>query len=1059
LSWRSFAKLSQQSILIAAALAVATPGWALDNVSLQLKWLHQFQFAGYYAALERGFYRDAGLDVAIREGGPTIDTAAAVREGKADFGVCGTEVLLGKPDARPLVVLGVIFQHSAAIILVPSRAHVSTLADLKGHRLMDTPGVDVLAAMLKQEGVDYASLPRVQHNGDPRDLVEGKADAMIAYSTNEPFVLEQLGIPYQSFSPRAFGFDFYGDNLCTSADAVKAHPERTRAFLAASLKGWAYALAHKEEVVQLILSRYSKRKSRDALLFEANESEELIQPRLIELGSQTTERWQSIANTYHDLGMLADARLPDTLIYRPRGGLIDRWLRPLLVGLVLIAVGAILLRFAYERILTSPLAPSLTRPKLSAIMAGLFVGLSIPVLIFVLLYSYHRNSQAIIATLHEDVGRSRQASIESMQTMIGDVASTLRLVAEVAAADQGFFRKEQSRDTLYQALTSAAEIDAVYVSFEDGYHRVVTRIDDDRRRSDPKIPAAANWHSSYIDDFAAGDDRRRHRTFFDIWGHTIGQYDVPSTLDVTSLPGYAAARESGALVVTEPAINPDTGHPIIYVRVPILRDGAFLGCATANLTFSVLSQFLATHRASPHSKTIIADPDDGRIIVASENENSVRVVGDQIEVAKLENVSDADVREAYRLQTQTNRDEFLFRSPRDGAELSASFSRFPESFGHPWEAIVLTPTSDFIGYLEATNRQIIAMIIALTAGEFLLIYYLSRRLSRPIESISQDLQSVENLAFELRPSRPSKVREIAQLQSAASLLRNSLMSFSAFAPVDVVRGLIKSGIPLALGVEKRCLTILFSDLENFSSRAEQSNPDDLLAQMSVYFEQVSRAISDEQGTVDKFIGDGVMAFWGAPHPLPDHALRACAGALRAARRMERVNARWRAEGRPTFRVRIGLNSAEVLVGNVGSSDRFSYTAMGDGVNVAARLEGVNKGLGTTICISDSVFDAVSDKIVARPIRRVTVKGRKQAFMIYELLGIVGSEDPELTPRANDKTLSDMSLAASDCFEQGSFSEAAYRYRAILKMFPDDPVAQAMLQEATAHCAPAVAAGV
>jgi ABC-type nitrate/sulfonate/bicarbonate transport system substrate-binding protein len=139
---------------------------------------------------------------------------------------------------------------------------------------------------------------------------------MVAYSTNEPFVLGQLGVPYQTFSPRAFGFDFYGDNLCTTAERVKTHPASVRAFLAASLQGWKYALDHKEEIVQLILSRYSTQKPHDALLYEAIQSEALIQPQLIELGSQTVLRWQSIADTYHDLGMLANSRLPDGLSYQ-----------------------------------------------------------------------------------------------------------------------------------------------------------------------------------------------------------------------------------------------------------------------------------------------------------------------------------------------------------------------------------------------------------------------------------------------------------------------------------------------------------------------------------------------------------------------------------------------------------------------------------------------------------------------------------------------------------------------------------------------------------------------
>jgi adenylate cyclase len=214
--------------------------------------------------------------------------------------------------------------------------------------------------------------------------------------------------------------------------------------------------------------------------------------------------------------------------------------------------------------------------------------------------------------------------------------------------------------------------------------------------------------------------------------------------------------------------------------------------------------------------------------------------------------------------------------------------------------------------------------------------------------------------------------------------------------------------------------------------------------MSVYFEQVTRAISDEQGTVDKFIGDGIMAFWGAPLTLPDHVLRACAGALRAVRRMERVNEAWRADKKPALRIRIGLNCAEVLVGNIGSSDRFSYTAIGDGVNVAARLEGMNKTFGTTICVSDSVFNAVASEIVARPLRHVQVKGRKQDFMIYELVGLANTNDPELEVRPADRRLCEMTWLASKCFKAGDLEGAGRRYREILQRFPDDGVAKSML---------------
>ena len=162
-----------------------------------------------------------------------------------------------------------------------------------------------------------------------------------------------------------------------------------------------------------------------------------------------------------------------------------------------------------------------------------------------------------------------------------------------------------------------------------------------------------------------------------------------------------------------------------------------------------------------------------------------------------------------------------------------------------------------------------------------------------------------------------------------------------------------------------------------------------------------------------------------------------------------MNEAWRAEGKSTLRMRIGLNTADVLVGNVGSTERFSYTVMGDGVNVAARLEGMNKAFGTTICISDTVFDVVASEVVARPLRRVQVKGRKQEFMVYELLAMAKSDDPELEIRPADKSLSEMTWVASKSFDRGDLEEAARRYRDILGEFPNDPVAKAML----AACSP------
>jgi class 3 adenylate cyclase/ABC-type nitrate/sulfonate/bicarbonate transport system substrate-binding protein len=1034
-------------------LAASHPAAALDAVSMQLKWKHQFQFAGYYQALEQGFYRDAGLDVTIREGGPGIDVAETLASGKADFGVCGTSVLREWTLGRRLVVLAAIFQRSPAVILVARRADINSVSDLRGRTLMDTPGSDEIAAMLKRERVDYAALPRVAHEGNPRDLLAGRADAMVAYSTNEPFVLEQLGAAYRTFSPAASGVDSYGDNLCTSEAQVKAHPDRVAAFRAASVKGWAYALANKEATVDLILKSYPGKRSREALLFEAEHTEPLVGRDPDRIGEQDPARWRSIAATYHKLGLLTDDTLPAALIYGANDGSLRRWLIPLLLVPVGLATAALVgyrsrrsLRGTLVRRVALRLVAAIGQPRLSLIMSLLFIGLSIPILIFILIYNYNKNSAGMVSILNDAVAQTSQAGVERTQDLIENTESSLRFLAEVASADPDYFRTEQSRDLLYRVLTSAAHIDAAYVSFEDGYHRVVTRIDEDRRRADPRIPASANWHSSHIDAITYSLLRVRHRKFFDIWPHQVGNYDVPTDTDIRILPGYQAAKTTRTLAVTEPSINPDTGFPIISLRIPFFRGVEFLGCASANITVDVLSRFFDKHRTSARSTTLVADRNNGKIIAFPDKQKGVRIENGVLKIATLADIDDPDVREAHRQRARTGSERFVFQSPTSGEDLIAAFADFPGGFGQAWQVITLTPIDDFVGTLKKTNRLMMVVIIGLTMVELFFIYFASRRLSRPVENVSRQLQAIESLNFDTPARPPSKIQEIAKLESAASLLRTSLKSFSSFVPLDVVRQLIKSGIPLTLGVEPRFLTVFFSDLENFSSHSETLAPDDLLVQISTYLEEVSSAISEEGGTVDKFIGDGVMAFWNAPVQRPDHVLRGCAAALRAARRMERVNDGWQAEGRPRIHIRIGLNCANVLVGNVGSSTRLSYTALGDGVNVAARLEGINKLFGTTICISDSIYDQVKTDILARPMKRVQVKGRKTEFMIYELLALRASDDPELRLRDRDEQLSVMTWHASQKFEAGDFAAAERAYRDILKEFPEDPLAKVMVQE-------------
>ena len=641
-------------------------------------------------------------------------------------------------------------------------------------------------------------------------------------------------------------------------------------------------------------------------------------------------------------------------------------------------------------------------------MALLFVSLSIPILIFLLVYNYNQMSAVIIATLHEQVGKTRTATVDGAQNLIHPVVSTLRLLAGMVASNPSFYRTEQSRESLYRALTSAEQIDAVYVSFEDGYHRVVTRIDESRRRSDPKIPSTALWHSSYIDDFSAGKSRSRHRTFFDTWPHVVGEYAVPTTLDVRALPHYLAAKATGSLVVTDIAVNPDTGSPVLSVAFPILRNDLFIGFAAANITVDILSRFLDQHRASPHSTTTIVER-GGAIIAYPDQAKQVQMVDGKLAVARVADIADDDLREAYRLRAQLwMGDSFMFRSALTGRELSASFNRFPQSFPRPWETVILTPTDDFVGPLKTANQQMVAVIAVLTVLELVLIYVLSTRLSRPIEGVSRQLRAMETLSFESRPADGSRarVREVAQLQDAVARVRASLRSFARYAPEEIVREVAASGREAILSADRREVTALFCDLRGFTTIAEKLGPERVVSILNDHFEVLANLVARHDGYVVDFLGDGLFAVFGAPEALDDHAGRAVACAIEMQLAREAQNREFFAKGWPPLEMGIGINTGPAVVGNMGSNLRTKYGVVGHPVNFAARIESFT--VGGQVLVSDSTREALAERLDADGPLEAEAKGVAGPVRMWMVRRVEEGERSLVMPSA----VSDLVVLAS-----------------------------------------------
>jgi diguanylate cyclase (GGDEF)-like protein len=332
-------------------LLCLTEAMAAEKMRLQLRWLHQFQFAGYYMALEKGFYAQAGLEVEIRPGGPgTPKPIDLLLEGDADFAITNSGLVIARMQGQPLVALAAIMQSSPIVWIVRADSDIYTPQDLAGKRvmLMPEPESAELLVTLAREGVDHERLELQQTSFDPQDLVDGNTDAYNGYVSNEPFWLQQQQLPYRLIKPREYGVNFYSDVLTTREALLQERPAQVEAFIQASLKGWQYALEHLEESVQLVHRRYAPDKSLEHLRFEAEQLHKLIMPELVQLGHMNPGRWHAIAQSYLDLGMAEGPIELADFIYKRQAATDNGLLYQVLGGalLALLLLGAVALRFA-----------------------------------------------------------------------------------------------------------------------------------------------------------------------------------------------------------------------------------------------------------------------------------------------------------------------------------------------------------------------------------------------------------------------------------------------------------------------------------------------------------------------------------------------------------------------------------------------------------------------------------------------------------------------------------------------------------------------------------------
>ncbi|MGJ7566817.1 adenylate/guanylate cyclase domain-containing protein [Variovorax sp. GB1R11] len=324
-----------------------------------------------------------------------------------------------------------------------------------------------------------------------------------------------------------------------------------------------------------------------------------------------------------------------------------------------------------------------------------------------------------------------------------------------------------------------------------------------------------------------------------------------------------------------------------------------------------------------------------------------------------------------------------FSFAHEGRRYLVQTSRIPAT---GWQLVSWVPEEMLLGDLHRAVLWGLLLALVFLAMALLMSLKLSKLVTSPVENLSHIARRIGLLELDNLPREPSRVLEIQHLDQALDDSARSLKAFSKFVPVDVINQLIAEGHALAPNGSPRRITVMFTDVEGFTSISESLDTDVLVGMLTEYFNLATGVFARHGGVVDKFIGDGIMVLWGAPADLPDAEHKACLAALELHVEMSELNRKWLAQGLPEFRTRVGIHTGTVIAGVLGSNDRLSYTAFGDVINVASRIEGINKQLGTQMLMSEVTFAGLQGRLHTRRIEElVELRGRQTRMVLYELL--------------------------------------------------------------------------
>jgi len=606
-------------------------------------------------------------------------------------------------------------------------------------------------------------------------------------------------------------------------------------------------------------------------------------------------------------------------------------------------------------------------------------------LIFIQMKTFHTAARAAASAAMD------AASANTLSRLAGEISELSTLVRVLSSnpslADSDDRSEVDDAIGLFKAvLHELPQADSFYVGYDNGCWLQVRRLDvlDPTERRKLGAPPGAIYNVNLVRPTSGGALPMR-RVFEDEQGNKIEQLDLwDYGYDARKRGWYRDAVKADRALVSSPYASFSIGTPMITVSAPLQRQ--VRGVIAADLKLDRFSDLVYARRPGEHGTAIIFDsfgvliahPEFARLVDYAMTHPS------HPQLPEIREIKSGVVGAVMRGWDGSGRYEGSIRG-EDGRDYLFRVRKFSQGDKYSGYSLLLASEEDFAQNVR--TLQIRGIIIELLAGGCFIpaVWIFGSRMSTSLKRITAQASRLRTLAPPDGVPVTSRVVEIRELGRTLAVAQRSIWSFARFVPKDIVKGIIDSSISTELGGVRQEVTILFTDVTNFTGIAEAAEPDSLMHQTSRHFAALTEAFLAEGGTVDKFIGDSVMVFWNAPHPQPDHVERACRAALAAKAASDALNTRFEAEGLPPFAVRLGIHFGDAVVGNVGSAERMNYTALGNSVNLAARLEGLNKEYGTTILVSEAVRKRVERCFRFKAVASVIAKGMTTETRVYELV--------------------------------------------------------------------------